>query len=164
MLTPPYPIMKAWGKSPCIGSLLTRLSGLDYGGYRFDWFLWIPLTLIGAIGIVPLFQASSFGGRLVYEYGVGVEMVDSMSVELEQIQRQLVEMGIREEFILLDDDRGWQWRVGEKCTNDIRFHLQGDHRRYSTRYNGSFERKFRIGLDHRKFPCYDYHWESGFEY
>ncbi len=93
---------------------------LVYGAVRvlLFWWLkpriltWIPLAVIGGIGLVPLYQASSFGGRLVYEQGAGVAMVDSMAKRLEEKERQLVTMGGTPEFSGLDEFGGWQWRSG----------------------------------------------------
>lgn len=78
----------------------------------FRVVFWIPLAVIGAVGLLPLFQASSFGGRLVYEQGVGVAMVDSMALLLEQKQKALVAVGVASEFSGLAEDGGWQWRAG----------------------------------------------------
>lgn len=85
--------------------------------FSFRLTFWVPLTVIGAIGLIPLYQASSFGGRLVYEQGVGVAMVDSMAIELEEKERALLRMGMAEEFSGLREDGAWQWRAGENAMN-----------------------------------------------
>jgi len=79
---------------------------------KFRLAIWIPLAVIGGVGLVPLYQASSFGGRLVYEQGVGVSMVDSMTIQLEAKERQLVRMGGTPEFSGLDEHGGWRWLAG----------------------------------------------------
>ncbi len=85
--------------------------------FSFRIVFWIPLTVIGAIGLIPLYQASSFGGRLVYEKGVGVAMVDSLSLEIEEMEREFLRMGMAEEFSGLGEDGAWQWRAGENAAN-----------------------------------------------
>ncbi|MYG69434.1 MAG: hypothetical protein F4199_05220 [Rhodothermaceae bacterium] len=85
--------------------------------FSFRLVFWVPLTIIGAIGLIPLYQASSFGGRLVYEQGVGVAMVDSMAIELEEKERALLRMGMAQEFSGLGEDGAWQWRAGENAVN-----------------------------------------------
>jgi len=97
---------------------------LIYAAFRIAlWWLsfrlvyWIPLAIVGAIGLVPLFQASSFGGRLVYEQGVGIAMVDSMAVLLEEKEREMMRLGGTAEFSGLEEDGGWQWRAGVNATN-----------------------------------------------
>ena len=83
----------------------------------FRLVFWIPLAVIGAAGLIPLYQASSFGGRLVYEQGVGVAMVDSMALRLEESEKALLRMGMAEEFSGLGEDGAWQWRAGENAAN-----------------------------------------------
>jgi len=83
---------------------------------KFRLAIWIPLSVIGGVGLIPLYQASSFGGRLVYEQGVGVAMVDSMTIILEEKEQQLVRMGANPEFSGLDEQGGWRWQAGENAT------------------------------------------------
>ena len=83
----------------------------------FRLVFWIPLAIIGGIGLLPLYQASSFGGRLVYEQGVGVAKVDSITTLLEEKERELVRMGGTDEFSGLREDGGWQWWAGANAAN-----------------------------------------------
>ncbi len=83
----------------------------------FRLVFWIPLAVIGAVGLIPLYQASSLGGRLVYEQGVGVAMVDSMALQLEENEKAFLRMGMAEEFSGLGEDGAWQWRAGENAAN-----------------------------------------------
>lgn len=83
----------------------------------FRLAFWIPLAVIGAVGLIPLFQASSFGGRLVYEQGVGVAMVDSMALQLEEKEKELMRMGIAAEFSGVQEGGSWQWRAAGNAVN-----------------------------------------------
>lgn len=103
---------------------------LIYGALRIAlWWLsfrlvyWIPLAIIGAVGMLPLYQTASFGGRLVYEQGVGVAMVDSLILELDKKEQALVKMGLASEFSGPYEDGAWQWRAGiqAKRTFDAAF-------------------------------------------
>ena len=37
---------------------------------------WAPVIAAGLVGIVLLFQTAERGGRLVYQYGVGIAKID----------------------------------------------------------------------------------------
>ena len=50
-----------------VGRLLLDLSGRLTGRGR-----WLPVVAAGLAGLFLLFQTAELGGRLVYEYGVGV--------------------------------------------------------------------------------------------
>ena len=103
-----------------------------YGALRVAlWWLsfrlifWIPLAVMGAVGMLPLYQTASFGGRLVYEQGVGVAMVDSLTVQLDEKERALVKKGVISEFSGPYKDGAWQWRAGiqSKRTFDAAFEV-----------------------------------------
>ncbi len=83
----------------------------------FRLVFWIPLAVIGGIGLLPLFQASSFGGRLVYEQGVGVVKADSLAMLLQEKERALVRAGGTPEFSGIQEDGGWQWQAGANAVN-----------------------------------------------
>lgn len=83
----------------------------------FRLVFWIPLAIIGAIGLIPLFQASEFGGQLVYEQGTGVSVVDSMVQQLEQNEKEFLRLGMAAEFSGVEEDGGWQWRAGENAAS-----------------------------------------------
>lgn len=84
---------------------------------KFRLIIWIPLAVIGGVGLLPLYQASSFGGQLVYEQGVGIAMVDSMAMKLEDMEREIIRMGGSPEFSGVGEDGSWQWWAGENATS-----------------------------------------------
>ncbi|MCY4223772.1 MAG: hypothetical protein OXF06_02945 [Bacteroidetes bacterium] len=84
---------------------------------KFRMIVWIPLAVIGGIGLFPLFQASTLGGQLVYQQGVGIAMVDSMSARLKEMESEFVTMGGSPEFSGIDEDGGWQWWAGENAVS-----------------------------------------------
>ena len=45
-------------------------------GWLISRLRWAPVIAAGLIGIVLLFQTAERGGRLVYQYGVGIAQVD----------------------------------------------------------------------------------------
>ena len=78
---------------------------------------WIPLAVIGGIGLVPLYQASSFGGRLVYERGIGVAAVDSMASLLQEKERALARLNVAAEFSGLEENGAWKWQAGTNAAH-----------------------------------------------
>ena len=86
---------------------------------KFRMIVWIPLAVIGGIGLVPLFQASTLGGQLVYQQGVGIAMVDSMSARLKEMESEFVKMGGSSEYSGIDEDGGWQWWAGENAVSSF---------------------------------------------
>ena len=45
-------------------------------GWLISRLRWAPVIAAGLIGIVLLFQTAERGGRLVYQYGVGIAQID----------------------------------------------------------------------------------------
>ena len=90
----------------------------------FKLVVWIPVTIIGAVGLLPLFQASKFGGDMVYEHGVGVAVVDSMSTKLEEQEEALMRLRGIAGSPKLEDNGAWQWIPGPDA--DDAFNLAFD--------------------------------------
>ncbi len=86
----------------------------------FRLILWVPLSIVGGVGLLPLVQTSSLGGRLVFEQGVGITMVDSMAAILQENEKELVRMGRVPEFSGLAEDGGWQWSAGANAANTFK--------------------------------------------
>ena len=105
---------------------------LSYGVLRIAlwWWLsfklvvWIPVTIIGAVGLIPLFQSASFGGDMVYEHGVGVAVVDSMSAKIEEQEEALMRLRGVAGSPKLEDNGAWQWIPGPDA--DDAFNLAFD--------------------------------------
>lgn len=105
---------------------------LSYGVLRIAlwWWLsfklvvWIPVTIIGAVGLLPLIQAASFGGDMVYEHGVGVAVVDSMSAKIEEQEEALMRLRGVAGSPKLEDNGAWQWIPGPDA--DDAFNLAFD--------------------------------------
>ncbi|MDE2771918.1 MAG: hypothetical protein OXI44_12250 [Bacteroidota bacterium] len=105
---------------------------LSYGVLRIAlwWWLsfklvvWIPVTIIGAVGLLPLIQAASFGGDMVYEHGVGVAVVDSMSAKIEVQEEALMRLRGVAGSPILEDNGAWQWIPGPDA--DDAFNLAFD--------------------------------------
>ena len=93
---------------------------LSYGVLRIAlwWWLsfrlvvWIPIAIIGAVGLLPLIQSASFGGDMVYEHGVGVAVVDSMSSKMEEQEEALMRLRGVAGSPKLEDSGAWQWIPG----------------------------------------------------
>lgn len=105
---------------------------LSYGVLRITlwWWLsfklivWIPVTIIGAVGLIPLFQSANFGGEMVYEHGVGVAVVDSMSAKIEEQEEVLIRMRGVAGSPKLEDNGAWHWIPGPDA--DDAFNLAFD--------------------------------------
>ncbi len=103
---------------------LTMWFFLIYGAVRvllwwmsFRLVFWVPLAIVGGIGLLPLVQTSSLGGRLVYEQGVGIAMVDSMATVLREKERELLRIGGLPAFSGLAEDGEWAWSAGINAAN-----------------------------------------------
>lgn len=105
---------------------------LSYGVLRialwwwlsFKLIVWIPIAIIGAVGLLPLIQSASFGGDMVYEHGVGVAVVDSMSAKIEVQEEALMRLRGVAGSPKLEDNGAWQWIPGPDA--DDAFNLAFD--------------------------------------
>lgn len=71
----------------------------------------LPVVLVALIGLYLLWLTSDRGGRLVFEYGIGVAAVTEMEEELRA--RREAELRARMEGAspVVDDDGGWTWQI-----------------------------------------------------
>lgn len=76
---------------------------------RFALAMWIPLVVLGAGGLLLIYQSSNLGARLVFEQGVGVARVEALSSELADMQRELVRLKGQASAPVVEPDGSWSW-------------------------------------------------------
>ena len=84
---------------------------------QFRTVLWTPMVVLGAVGLVLVFQSASLGGRLVFEQGVGVQKVIELEAELAVQARELAKFQGQSEAPVVESNGSWSWMPGPYAPN-----------------------------------------------
>ncbi|MDE2732141.1 MAG: hypothetical protein OXU68_01440 [Bacteroidota bacterium] len=76
---------------------------------RFPLAIWVPMAVIGAGGLVLIVQASSLGGQLVFEQGVGVSKVGLLESELAAMEREILQLRGEGSAPVVEPNGSWAW-------------------------------------------------------
>jgi uncharacterized membrane protein len=70
-----------------------------------------PVALVALFGLFLLWETSSRGGRLVYEYGLGVAAVEVMAGELQALREAEFDMRVADASPVVGEGGSWVWRI-----------------------------------------------------
>ena len=79
---------------------------------RYPMALWVPLTAIGAGGLVLIYLSSTLGARMVFEQGVGVAKVATLEAELVAQARELAQLRGGAATPTIEANGSWSWVPG----------------------------------------------------
>ena len=72
----------------------------------------VSLILVAVGGLVVLYRTADSGARMVYEYGVGVQAIETMAAELQSSRRTLARLQGQQELPVVEEDGSWHWTPG----------------------------------------------------
>ncbi|MFQ5570490.1 MAG: DUF2231 domain-containing protein [Rhodothermales bacterium] len=79
----------------------------------------VPLWLIGAGGLFLVVETAEHGAQMVFEYGVGVQAVETLEATIREQQAELDRSHAREAGPVVAENGSWRWLPGEYAAESL---------------------------------------------